>query len=190
MTKRRRTKPKHVKKTKECTECKQVKDRSEFHRAGVYDPGKQRIRSICKTCFGKCYNGRYKEYQQQWYKRNKRRVQNYQEENRKKYLEYERQKQKDNRMQVLSIIGRGKVECIRCGCCIAKFLEINRINGGGRKEILEKKVFGSTRMLLKALKNGTRKIDDLNILCRPCNSLDYLERMFGLTGHKITWKFQ
>ena len=85
-------------------------------------------------------------------------------------------------------MGCGRIQRVKCGCRILKFLEINHVNGGGHKEIQNGIHYKTPRALLKALKNGKRKIDDLNILCRPCNSLDYLERMFGITGHKITWK--
>ena len=32
-----------------------------------------------------------------------------------------------------------------------------------------------------------RGIDDVNILCRICNALDYLERKYGHTRLRVVW---
>ena len=51
---------------------------------------------------------------------------------------------------------------------------------------MKEKYKGSS--FIRAIVLGDRKIDDLNILCRPCNSLHYLELKHGKLPYKITWK--
>lgn len=65
------------------------------------------------------------------------------------------------------------VTCQRCGCNDFDCLEINHKNGGGSKEI---KTHGGSMQLHHAIRRGDRKTDDLELLCRPCNSIDHLER--------------
>lgn len=69
----------------------------------------------------------------------------------------------------LSIVGHGKIECANCGCNDERILEINHVNGGGRKEMLRNGGAG-TIMWNEILYNG-RKTDDLDIRCKPCNAL-------------------
>ncbi len=71
------------------------------------------------------------------------------------------------------ITGKEIPQCAACGCNQIEFLEINHVNGGGRKET--NKLRGPFQDYI--LKTG-RKTDDLNILCRVCNALDYLKRKF------------
>lgn len=61
--------------------------------------------------------------------------------------------------------------CNKCGCNELDFLEFNHINGGGCKEWRENK---GVAMMDRVL-NG-RDVGDLEILCRICNALEYLER--------------
>ena len=67
-----------------------------------------------------------------------------------------------------------KIECIRCGCNDIRFLEINHINGGGGKEAKIRR-FG----IVKSILLHERDTDDLELLCRPCNHIHYLELKFG-----------
>ena len=73
--------------------------------------------------------------------------------------------------------------CSNCGCNDINLLEINHMNGGGKKE-LDALKSGDLKYLII---NGSRKTDDLNLLCRPCNGLDYLERKFGRLPLRVVW---
>jgi hypothetical protein len=83
-------------------------------------------------------------------------------------------------------VGRGKIECKQCGCDAIACLEINHINGGWSKEQREKKI-NSVNLWLDIVFNRRFIDDDLNILCRPCNSIHYLEHKFG-KDWEIKWE--
>jgi hypothetical protein len=70
----------------------------------------------------------------------------------------------------------GGVRCVRCGCSELAALEINHINGGGHREQVETRRIGY--VLHCDIVAGRRKTDDLNVLCRVCNAVDYLERKY------------
>lgn len=73
------------------------------------------------------------------------------------------------KIKAYTIVGKGKIECVRCHCTDIRVLDINHINGGGTKET------GSGQKIYPRIIDGTRKTDDLNILCKNCNWLHYLE---------------
>jgi len=83
---------------------------------------------------------------------------------------------KEQRKKALLIVGRGILKCSRCGTREYGLLEINHKNGGGRQE---HKLLGHGSNLIRQIITGKRKIDDLNLLCRPCNLVDAAERMSG-----------
>lgn len=66
-------------------------------------------------------------------------------------------------------------ECNRCGCDELRFLEINHKNGGGTRERKQSPTSG----LCQEVASGKRETSDLNVLCRVCNAVDYLERKYG-----------
>ena len=106
-----------------------------------------------------------KEYQKKWRENNKE----------KSHICY-RNWYTNLKKKVLQKLARGgKICCRRCGSEDLSWLEVNHINGGGRKEYKIKSGVG----LYQAIVRGTRKIDDLEILCRPCNLVDAAERMSG-----------
>ena len=70
-----------------------------------------------------------------------------------------------------------KLKCNRCGCNDLKLLEINHINGGGRQEYKNSTHHGNVHFH-RLIVTGRRKINDLELLCRPCNSIHYLELKF------------
>lgn len=76
--------------------------------------------------------------------------------------------------------------CERCGCDELDFLEFNHRNGGGCKEHRENK---NTPIMDRILTNK-RDTDDLEIVCRVCNALDYLERKNNTQAKRydIQWK--
>ena len=99
------------------------------------------------------------------------------EESKKWYAEYYQK----IRLDVLARIDPD-MKCAMCGCDDTRFLEVNHIKGGGNKEHKNPKV---TRNMILLIHNGTRGIEDLNLLCRPCNSIDHLERVYGDTGLRV-----
>lgn len=66
----------------------------------------------------------------------------------------------------------GGAFCVRCKCDELHALEFNHKNGGGSLEYRESNKKPIVDRIL-TMKRGT---EDLEILCRVCNSLDHLER--------------
>lgn len=81
-----------------------------------------------------------------------------------------------------AISGTINAKCVRCGCDDWRLLEVNHKNGGGRKELgIHSHAFQWAVVM------GRRKTDDLEILCRPCNAIHYLERKFGPLPMRVLW---
>lgn len=107
----------------------------------------------------------------------------------KKYYEenYElvKQKSKENRwkfrLSVLKIVGNDILKCVNCGCNNPKLLEINHKNGGGIKESRNANRF------YYSIKKLERNIDDLELTCRICNTLHYVESLYGKLPYNIKW---
>ena len=101
---------------------------------------------------------------------------------RKKYLKVYHEKK---RLEVSKKIDP-TMKCANCGCDDPRFLEINHIKGGGNQEHKKrgKKVTRNMILLIHLKKRG---IEDLNILCKICNALDYLERKYGPTRLRVVW---
>lgn len=89
------------------------------------------------------------------------------------------------RLQALRMIaGTDKLQCIRCGCDDVRLLEINHKNGGGVKDQENR---GGSNGISQAIVSGRRGVEDLEILCRPCNAIDYLERRYGPLPMWVVW---
>jgi len=106
----------------------------------------------------------------------------YRERHQKRVKESRKQTYINRRERAFQIIGSTK--CERCGCDEIQFLEINHKNGGGCKEYSQ---LGNK--LIAQILRGERTIEDLEVLCRICNSLDYLERKDpdSAKRFKISW---
>jgi DNA-directed RNA polymerase subunit M/transcription elongation factor TFIIS len=103
----------------------------------------------------------------------------------KKYGRERRAIQKTRmRKVVFNLISNNNPICANCGCDDERLLEINHINGGGRKEYNNGK---NTAKFWWSIYMGRRKTDDLNLLCRVCNALHYHESKFGKLPYKIIW---
>lgn len=85
------------------------------------------------------------------------------------------------RKKLLTYIGRGQIKCIHCGCDKQELLEINHINGGGTKENAHPAKF------YYGILRGERRIEDLELRCKICNALHYLEMQYGRTEYMIRW---
>lgn len=81
------------------------------------------------------------------------------------------------------------MKCSMCGCDDTRFLEINHIHGGGKKEQqrFKEESHNSSQNIIMLIHKGKRGVEDLNLLCRVCNSIDHLERVYGKTGLKVVW---
>lgn len=67
--------------------------------------------------------------------------------------------------------------CEKCGCDELDYLEYNHKGGGGAKEFREYyKQNGNYLGMTDLLLSGKRKPDGLEILCRVCNAVEFLER--------------
>ena len=89
----------------------------------------------------------------------------------------------NRKLKALKAVGEPK--CRNCGCDEIDFLEFNHMRGDGCKEWRANK--GNSMM--DRILTFKRKTDDLEILCRVCNALDFLERKNkkSAKNFKITW---
>lgn len=131
---------------------------------------KRQHRKICKKCVRQIQS---KHRQTDKYRQTER-------EYSKKHRETIHQNMKRFRdrltLKVLSIIGKGEIKCVRCGNTDVRILTINHKNGGGRKERRTyDKGKGGRPGLFRDILKGNRTTNDLEILCRPCNDIHYLE---------------
>jgi len=107
-----------------------------------------------------------RDYQRKWWAANKDKA------NAKR-----RQRRKDTRIKVFELLGG---RCVNCGCDDYDALEINHINGGGRKEYKTLTQRGARWTFYNAILKGTRTRDDLEITCRVCNAHHYLVKLKGV----------
>ena len=99
-------------------------------------------------------------------------------------IRYEADYRAKLRIEALKIIGNGVIKCCNCGCNDPRLLEINHINGGGKQEIKRQKDYNK---YYRDIKFGRRSKEDLNLLCRVCNALHYLEMKYGKIPMNVTW---
>lgn len=90
----------------------------------------------------------------------------------------------NRKVRAMELLGGAK--CTRCGCNEIEFLEFNHKNGGGCKDIRGQEKY---RSMVDRILMGKRETDDLEVLCRVCNALDYLERKNkeGAKHFQIKW---
>lgn len=111
----------------------------------------------------------------------------------KKYKEYHKRHSKERgkitrdrvRRVNFNIISGNNPVCANCGCNDERLLEINHLKGGGNKELRRGKYF---TVFNWDIYMGRRNTEDLNLLCRPCNALHYLELKYGKLPYKIIWR--
>lgn len=95
-----------------------------------------------------------------------------------------RQRAYNNRkIKAMNLVG-GAV-CRNCGCDVLHALEFNHINGNGTQEYRDT----NRKPIVDRVLTSKRATDDLEILCRVCNALDYIERKVPETKGKftVTW---
>ena len=69
--------------------------------------------------------------------------------------------------------GKEVPRCPGCGCTDVRLLEVNHVNGGGGREAKAKG--DSNKTMYADIAMGRRGVEDLDIRCRPCNAVHYLE---------------
>lgn len=131
----------------------------------------------------------------EWYQKNKEdvclRTNKYFKRNLTKYQQYKKKSYGGIKLEVLAKIDPA-MKCTNCGCDDTRFLEINHIKGGGRKEQqrLKKTDHNLSQNWIMLIHKGKRGTEDLNLLCRVCNSIDHLERVYGKSGLRAVWNKQ
>lgn len=124
-----------------------------------------------------------------WQLKNKQHMTEYKKDYQLKHRERERARnrryQSERRIRVLMMVGKGKIICSQCGCDFSQIIQIHHLNGGGTQEM--RKGWKIPKHFYKAILNGTRKIDDLALLCPLCNVLEYLTRKYGELQFSLTW---
>ena len=115
----------------------------------------------------------------------------YAQKNSTRIKEYRKEYYQKFRLEVFARIDPD-TKCAMCGCDDIRFLEINHIKGGGRKELerLKKSDHNESQNFTYLIHKGKRGVEDLNLLCRICNSIDHLERVFGKIGLRVVWDKQ
>jgi len=145
------------------------------------------------------YRDRHKEKlklkSKEYYEKNKEatklRVSRYAQKNTTRIKEYHKEYYQEIRLEVLAKVDP-TMNCAMCGCDDTRFLEVNHIKGGGRKEQKEFKDedHASSQNIIMLIHKGKRDVEDLNLLCRVCNSIDHLERVYGKIGLRVVWDNQ
>jgi hypothetical protein len=106
----------------------------------------------------------------------------------KKHTAYNKTRHDLMRRKALEMIqGSTDLKCIKCGCKEYNLLEINHINGGGRQEFISLKGENLYALILR----GKRKTEDLDLRCKLCNNLYFIEKKFGKKisdRYKLEWK--
>lgn len=78
----------------------------------------------------------------------------------------------------------GSTVCINCGQTDIRVLELNMIGGGHTKLVRDKKMAHGGK-LHEDIVAGRVDHKLFNVLCKPCNMAEYVERVFGIK-YKIT----
>jgi len=156
---------------KKCSKCKQLKSSIEFGKDKRRKDGKS---SWCK----KCINNASKEYWKKQYKSNpekyRAKAKLWKLRNINRCREIQRKSKLKQRIEVLEHYG-GKCAC--CGEKEIKFLSIDHINGGGKKD-RQKHGFGNT-FYFYLRKNNYPK--GFQVLCHNCN---LAKSLYGKCPHK------
>jgi hypothetical protein len=103
-------------------------------------------------------------------------------------LKYKRERGKKTRVTIRKVIfnmlSDGEPKCANCGCDDQRILEINHINGGGTQESKKGRLNGG---FYADIYMGRRDTSDLNLLCKVCNALHYLELKLGKLPFSVVW---
>lgn len=164
---------------------------------------KLKIRIICRKCFivfenklktqhtkcpkcGRLIDARIRtEWSKLYNQKHPERIEKYKEYHKKHSKERGKINRERVKKVVFNLISNNNPICNNCGCDDVRLLEINHIVGGGNKELQNGK---RTNVFMWDIYMGRRETMDLNLLCRACNALHYLELKYGKLPMKILWK--
>ncbi|NQV90937.1 hypothetical protein HQ489_00520 [Candidatus Woesearchaeota archaeon] len=151
-------------------------------KARVYNRDYREKNKEKQKLYKKEYYEKHKEEKKQYDKK-------YTKENSTRIKKYRKEQHQKKRLEVLAKIDPA-MKCSMCGCDDTRFLEINHIKGGGMKEqkSMKKTDHGMSTNFVMLIHRGDRGVEDLNLLCRVCNSIDHLERVYGKIGLRTVWK--
>ena len=154
---------------KECTKCKEVKKTQSFNRDKQKSDG---LTSWCKRCrrvLAIDYSIQNRERIRQTSKRhyNKRREYTHQ---------YLRKRYSELKKELTLLLGS---KCARCGFEDKRVLQIDHINGGGRKHF--KQAGGAYTMFREMIKSVKSKENKYQLLCSNCNLIEAFEKGYKKT---------
>jgi ribosomal protein L37E len=165
-----------------CGDNCEVMIRDELHcrKCGcVWSHTTGKTRAKCPEC------GKGKDARIRTYKKTIEQTSGWKNLNGERRKEYTRNSRAIQRRKVLfRISGTSKFSCVRCGCDDARLLEINHKDGGGNKEMQKGK---RSNEFYRSIASGDRTIDDLELLCKPCNAIHALELKYGKLLMKVVW---
>jgi len=136
-----------------------------------------------------------KRQRKEYYQKNReaiiQRTTRYHLENKEWRKKYYKQYYEKIRLETLAKVDPA-LKCAMCGCDDTRFLEVNHIKGGGVKERIayRNEKHNESHNMILLIHTGKRGLEDLNLLCRACNSIDHLERVYGHTGLRVVWDKQ
>ena len=176
------------------------KNREELRRANnVYNATHKEVRAAYRATHKEERVAYYKENKeelnrkgQEYYQKNReaviQRTTRYHFENKERREKYYQEYYQKIRLESLAKVDPA-MKCAMCGCDDTRFLEVNHIKGGGVKERIAYKneKHNESHNMILLIHNGKRGLEDLNLLCRACNSVDHLERVHGHTGLRVVW---
>jgi len=102
---------------------------------------------------------------------------NYYEANKERFW---KSKYRELRLQALQKISGLKIPKCKCGCDDLRALQINHLEPEKASGVTDYKKYGNATKFYKAIVEGERKVDDLEVVCRVCNAKHHLEHKFGL----------
>lgn len=177
---------------KKCNRCHQVKGIESFSKAKRWKDGRNYYCRECMSKSAKKYFVKNREKvltrQKEYHTENRDRLLMHMREYAKGYYKEHREEirkhQQERKLKALQkVSGQERPICVGCGCDDIRLLQINHINGGGSQE---QKEVGSN--FYARIVNGSRTVDGLNILCRPCDGVHYLRMKYGNIPIKVVWK--
>lgn len=177
---------------KKCLICEKIKNLSDFNNQSKTKDGKQSYCKICQRLKTKEYYDKNKSVLNKkrvaWHNsslenKTKDRESYYKWKNNNKKL-YENIWKSYNlklKIDAFTIVSGSNIQCLNCNCDKLEFLEINHkyCNGSSLKE--------SGSYLYSKIRTKQRSIDDLDLRCKLCNNLHYLQHKFGKQPYKIIW---